>query len=84
MDAVRTKIFPTNCSDRVRKVSSPGLWNGIQMGVFAGLLDTLPMLRGWLIDNLVTEGVTLEGLLADDAAPFSTCFPPTRRSSGSA
>lgn len=66
LDGVRTKIFPANFSDRVRKVSSPGLWNGVQMGVLAGMLDLLTPLRSWLIDTLVTEGVTMEGLLADD------------------
>lgn len=66
LDGVRTKIFPTNFSDRVRKVSSPGLWNGLQMAVLAGMLDMLAPLRGRLIDTLVTEGVTLERLLADE------------------
>jgi 5-(hydroxymethyl)furfural/furfural oxidase len=67
LDGVRTKVFPTNYSDRVRRVSSPGLRNAIQMGVFAGVLDTLPMLRSWFIDTLVTSGVTLADVLADDA-----------------
>lgn len=68
LDGVRSKVFPTNFSDRVRKVSSPGLWNGMQMALFAGILDNLPALRGWLIDKLVTEGVTMRGLLSDNAA----------------
>jgi 5-(hydroxymethyl)furfural/furfural oxidase len=64
---VRSKVFPTNYSDRVRRVSSPGLRNAVQMSVFAGVLDTLPMLRSWFIDTLVTSGVTLADVLADDA-----------------
>ena len=67
LDGVRSKVFPTNYSDRVRRVSSPGLRNAIQMSVFAGVLDTLPMLRSWFIDTLVTSGVTLADVLADDA-----------------
>ena len=31
------------------------------------MLGALPPLRGWLIDTLVTGGVTLADLLADDA-----------------
>ena len=31
------------------------------------MLGALPPLRGWLIDTLVTSGVTLADLLADDA-----------------
>ena len=67
LDGVRTKIFPTNYSDRVRGVSRPGLRNAIQMRVLAAMLGALPPLRGWLIDTLVTGGVTLADLLADDA-----------------
>jgi len=66
LDAVRTKIFPANYSDRMRKVSRPGLQNTLQMSIFAGMLDTLPMLRSWLIDTLVTSGTTLADVLADD------------------
>jgi 5-(hydroxymethyl)furfural/furfural oxidase len=67
LDSVRSKIFPTNYSDRVRRVSAPGWKNAIQMNVFAGILDALPMTRSWLIDSLVTSGVTLKDVLADDA-----------------
>jgi 5-(hydroxymethyl)furfural/furfural oxidase len=37
------------------------------MRVLAGMLGGLPPLRSWLIDTLVTGGVTLADLLADDA-----------------
>lgn len=67
LDGVRSKIFPTNYSDRVRRVSAPGLRNAMQMHAFAAVLDTLPPLRSWLIDTLVTSGVTLKDVLADDA-----------------
>src|SRR4029079_11268879 len=67
LDGVGSKIFPTNYSDRVRRVSAPGLRNAMQMRAFATILDTLPALRSWLIDALVTDGVTLKDVLADDA-----------------
>jgi 5-(hydroxymethyl)furfural/furfural oxidase len=68
LDRVRTKIFPANYSDRVRKVSRPGRRNEVQMATFAGLLDSLPFLRGWLIDHVVTSGTTMRDILASDAA----------------
>ena len=67
LDSIRSKIFPTNYSDRVRGVSVPGAKNAFQMSVLAGMLGALPMLRSWLIDTLVTSGVTLADVLADDA-----------------
>jgi 5-(hydroxymethyl)furfural/furfural oxidase len=67
LDGVRSKIFPSNYSDRVRKVSSPGFYNAMQMGAFAMMLDGLPMLRSWLIDTVVTSGVTIADVLKDDA-----------------
>ncbi|MGB9367895.1 MAG: GMC oxidoreductase [Xanthobacteraceae bacterium] len=67
LNAVRSKIFPTNYSDRVRGVSVPGVKNAFQMSVLAGMLGALPTLRSWLIDTLVTSGVTLADVLADDA-----------------
>jgi 5-(hydroxymethyl)furfural/furfural oxidase len=67
LDGMRTKIFPTNYSDRVRGVSQPGIRNAVQMQVLATMLGALPPLRGWLVDTLVTSGVTLADLLADDA-----------------
>jgi 5-(hydroxymethyl)furfural/furfural oxidase len=67
LDGMRSKIFPTNYSDRVRRVSRPGMRNAIQMRALATVLGTLPPLRGWLIDTLITSGVTLADLIADDA-----------------
>jgi 5-(hydroxymethyl)furfural/furfural oxidase len=67
LDRVRSVIFPTNYSDRVRKVSRPGWKNQLQMDAFARLLDGAPALRRWLVDNVVTGGITLDKVLADDA-----------------
>ena len=67
LDGIRTTVFPTNYSDRVRKVSSPGLGNQVQMQIFASLLDTMPWMRGWLIEKFVTGGYAIDRLLEDDA-----------------
>lgn len=67
LDSVRSKVFPSNYSDRVRKVSSPGLSNAVKMAAFAHALDFMPFLRGWLIDTVVTGGVTLDAIMRDDA-----------------
>ncbi len=67
LDGVRSTIFPTNYSDRVRRVSSPGLRNQLQMSLFALTLDALPGLRKRLVDTLVTGGITLDSVLADDS-----------------
>ena len=66
MRKITSKVFPTNYSDRVRRVSKPGRRNELQMAAFAFALDVLPSLRGWLIDNVVTGGETLARVLADD------------------
>jgi 5-(hydroxymethyl)furfural/furfural oxidase len=66
MESVRSVAFPANYSDRVRRVSSPGLRNQMLMQTFAGVLDMLPALRPWLIRRFVTEGASLDALLNDD------------------
>ena len=68
LDGVRSTVFPTNYSDRVRRVSSPGRRNQLQMGAFAWMLDALPAVRERLIASLVTGGITLDAVLSDDAA----------------
>lgn len=67
LDRVRSEVFPANYSDRVRRVSRPGLANQVQMGAFAAILDAAPRLRRRLIEGLVTQGQRIEALLADDA-----------------
>lgn len=66
MDACRTEVFPTSYSDRVRKVSSPGALNGLRMSVLGTVLDVLSPVRGVIIEQLITNGVRLDELLADD------------------
>lgn len=66
LDGVRTVSFPTTYSDRVRKVSSPGFFNAMQMRAFSALLDCAAPVREWLIHHFVTEGTTLAELTRDD------------------
>jgi 5-(hydroxymethyl)furfural/furfural oxidase len=52
----------------VAKVAQPGRVNGLLRGVLSLLLDIAGPFRAWLIHRLVTQGVTLKKLVADDAA----------------
>jgi 5-(hydroxymethyl)furfural/furfural oxidase len=64
----RSVVFPSSYSPRVAKVALPGLANGVLRGLLSGLLDIAGPLRSALIHGLVTQGVQLERLIADDAA----------------
>jgi len=68
MAGIRDTIFPSSYSPRVAKVAMPGKFNALQRGALSALLDVAGPLRGWLIRRLITQGVTIESLLADDAA----------------
>jgi 5-(hydroxymethyl)furfural/furfural oxidase len=60
--------FPSSYSPRVAAVARPGVWNAMQRGALSVLLDMAGPLRGTLIERVVTQGISLETLLADDAA----------------
>ena len=64
----RSVVFPSSYSPRVAKVAMPGAFNALQRGVLSLLLDVAGPLRQWLVHGLVTQGVTLKKLLADDRA----------------
>ncbi|HEY0287326.1 MAG TPA: GMC family oxidoreductase N-terminal domain-containing protein [Pseudomonas sp.] len=66
--AERSVVFPSSYSPRVAKVAMPGVVNGVLRGLLSVLLDIAGPLRASLIHRLVTQGVTLKKLLADDAA----------------
>ncbi|HEX8542949.1 MAG TPA: GMC family oxidoreductase N-terminal domain-containing protein [Pseudomonas sp.] len=66
MTAVRSVVFPSSYSPRVAKIAMPGLFNAVQRGLLSLLLDIAGPLRKALIHGLVTQGVTLDKLLADD------------------
>ncbi|MTH61629.1 GMC family oxidoreductase [Paracoccus litorisediminis] len=61
-------VFPTSYTPRVAKVASPGRWNAIQRGALSAMLDLAGPLRAALVHGLITQGVTLRALLADDQA----------------
>lgn len=61
-------VFPTSYSERVKKISAPGVWNAIQIRALSGLLDGLVPLRKAIIHTVVTRGLSLKKLLSDDAA----------------
>jgi 5-(hydroxymethyl)furfural/furfural oxidase len=64
----RSVVFPSSYSPRVAKVALPGFASGVLRGLLSGLLDIAGPLRSALIHGLVTQGVQLEHLIADDAA----------------
>lgn len=65
--AICGPVFPTSYTPRVAKVAVPGVWNAVQRGALSAMLDVAGPLRAGLIHMLVTQGVTLRDLLADDA-----------------
>ena len=64
----RSVVFASSYSPRVAKVAMPGWFNGVQRGALSLLLDIAGPLRKALVHGLITQGVSLEKLLADDAA----------------
>ena len=68
LNPLRSVVFPSSYSPRVAKVAMPGRFNALQRGVLSLLLDIAGPLRGWVVRGLVTQGVTLDKLLADDRA----------------
>jgi 5-(hydroxymethyl)furfural/furfural oxidase len=68
MSAHRDAIFPSSYSPRVAAVAVPGAWNAVQRGTLSALLDVAGPLREWLIRRVVTQGVSITELLADDHA----------------
>lgn len=64
----RATLLPSSYSPRVASVAVPGAWNALQRGTLSALLDIAGPLRGWLVRRVVTQGVTLDDLLADDQA----------------
>lgn len=67
LDDLRTTVFPTIFSDRVRRVSRPSVWNQVQAAILAGVLDVFGGWRDRLIRTLISQ-VDLRSLLADEAA----------------
>lgn len=68
LDGVRGPVFPTSYSERVRKVSAPGSLNTIQMNVFGTMMDHAGSKLDTLIHTVITLGLRIDELLADDDA----------------
>jgi len=61
--------FPAVFSERIKKVSAINAYNAMRLAAFGMLLDSVGATwRGALIRSIVTQGLTLKQLLADDAA----------------
>lgn len=66
--ALRGPVFPASYSPRVARAAAPKPWPAAQRGILSGLLDLAGPGRAALIHGLVTRGITLDGLLADEKA----------------
>lgn len=65
---LRGPVFPASYSPRVARAAAPKPWPAAQRGILSGLLDSAGPARAALIHGLVTQGVTLDRLLADERA----------------
>ncbi|PMR73338.1 GMC family oxidoreductase [Billgrantia endophytica] len=68
MAGYRDSVFASSYSPRVAAIAMPGTWNAWRRGALSALLDMAGPWRGRLIHAVVTQGVTLDRLLSDDAA----------------
>lgn len=66
MQAVLHDVFPTNYSERVKKIALVNPRNRMLTNILAAMLDRLGPLRSRLIKTFILEGYTLEELLTDD------------------
>ena len=66
MQAVMSDPFPASYSDKVRQVGQINTKNKILTGIMATLLDGPGILRRLLIEKLIMEGYTLEGVCNDE------------------
>ena len=60
--------FPTSFSPRVMKVAGPGMFNQVQRGLLAAMLDYAGPARSWLIHSVITLGLEIRHLVRDDDA----------------
>ena len=59
--------FPISYGERIRKVGRITRLNWLKTGIMGLALDALPARRRVLIERVINQGISLEGLLADDA-----------------
>jgi 5-(hydroxymethyl)furfural/furfural oxidase len=68
MQAVTSDPFPASYSDKVRQVGLHSTRNKLITDALGRLLDGPAVLRRYLIQNLVMEGVTIQDMLTNDEA----------------
>ena len=68
LSAVARDPFPSSYSERVREFGRETVRNRLLTGLLAKLLDRPAAMRRLLVRAVITEGETLQGLLADDEA----------------
>jgi 5-(hydroxymethyl)furfural/furfural oxidase len=68
MKAVASDPFPSSYSEKVRSVGIVNTKNYLMTGTLAKMMDGPGWFRRYLIRNVLTEGQTLAGLLADNDA----------------
>ncbi|MBK19898.1 MAG: glucose dehydrogenase [Rhodospirillaceae bacterium] len=68
MKNIATDPFPSNYSERVRRIGAVTTKNKILTNILGFLMDGPRPLRRAAIHGFITQGITLKGLLADEAA----------------
>ena len=68
MENVASDPFPSNYSERVRRIGAVTTKNKILTSILGFLMDAPGLLRRAAIHGFITQGVTLKGLLEDEAA----------------
>ena len=66
MQEMMTDPFPASYSDKVRQVGEINGKNRLLTGIMAALLDGPGFLRRYLIEKLIMEGYTLDGVCNDE------------------
>jgi 5-(hydroxymethyl)furfural/furfural oxidase len=68
LTAVTDKPFPASYSDRVRKIGVVNAKNRILTAIAAALMDGPAVLRRYIIDRFIVEGLTFKEVLGDSEA----------------
>ncbi len=68
MRSITDTTFPSSYSERVRSVGTVTFKNYLLTSLAGFAMDLAPAVRKRIVDSVITEGVTLEKLLADDDA----------------
>ncbi len=61
------EMFPVSYGDRARKIGVYSSWNRFQTWLGAHVMDAVPPIRRWVIDNMIADGPSIAELLESDA-----------------